>query len=266
MTARRPLVIVSGTTSELPDGDSVVGVAAGDLTAGSGLIGGGNVSQNRRIDVQLAPNPSGIIFVGTGDDSSIGLDGTAFASGIAALDVADRALASGVSAQFSASTALASGNAGISVGLTALASGNAALSAAAVAQASGNAALVVGVSAQSTATQALTQSATAQASGNAAIALALTASSYTYTTTSTNKILADRERCSVLTSGLLLTLPSSPSQGAEVTVDIAGAFSDVVISGNQRPIMSENTNLQIDRSPGVVTLVYTDITRGWRIY
>lgn len=266
MTARRPLVIVSGTTSELPDGDSVVGVAAGDLTAGSGLIGGGNVSQNRRIDVQLAPNPSGIIFVGTGDDSSIGLDGTAFASGVAALDVADRALASGVSAQSSASTALASGNAGISVGLTALASGNAALSGASVALASGNAALVVGAAAQSTASQALTQSASAQASGNAAIALALTSSSYTYTTTSVNKTLANRERCTVLTSGLLLTLPSPPSQGNEVSIDIDGLFIDTIISGNQQPIMSSNTNLLIDRAPGSVTLVYTDSTRGWRIY
>lgn len=266
MTARRPLVIVSGTTSELPDGDSVVGVAAGNLTAGSGLIGGGNVSEDRRVDVRLAPNPSGIIFVGTGDDSSIGLDGVAFASGVAALGVADRALASGVSAQSSASTALASGNAGISVGLTALASGNAALGLASTALASGNAALVVGTTAQTTATQALNQSASAQASGNAAIVLALSAGSYTYTTTSVNKTLADRERCTVLTSGLILTLPSSPSQGDEVGIDIDGTFVDTVVSGNQRPIMSENLNLIVDRSPGSVTLVYTDLTRGWRIY
>lgn len=266
MTQRRPLVIVSGTTSELPDGDTVVGVAAGDLTAGSGLIGGGNVSANRRIDIQLATNPSGIIFVGTGDNCSIGLDGTAFASGVAALDVADRALASGISAQSSAQTALASGNAGISVGLTALASGNAALSSAAVALASGNAGITLAAQANSTAIQALNQSSTAQASGNAAIALALTASSYNYTTTSTNKILASREYCSVLTSGLLLTLPSSPNQGAEVVVDIAGSFTNTVVSGNQQPIMSENTNLQLDYAPRTVTLVYTDSTRGWRIY
>lgn len=266
MAQRRPLVIVSGTTSELPDGDSVVGVAAGDLTAGSGLIGGGNVSSDRRVDVRLAPNPSGIIFVGTGDDSSIGLDGTAFASGVAALDLADRALASGVVAQVNAQTALASGNAGISVGLTALASGNAALSSAATALASGNAALTDVQTAQSTATQALNQSFSAQASGNAAIALALAAGSYTYTTTSVNKTLADRERCTVLTSGLIITLPSTPTQGDEVGIDVAGLFNDTVVSGNQQPIMSENTNLVINHAPSTVTLVYTDVTRGWRIY
>lgn len=266
MTQRRPLVIVSGTTSELPDGDTVVGVAAGDLTAGSGLIGGGNVSANRRIDIQLAANPSGIIFVGTGDNCSIGLDGAAFASGVAALGVADRALASGISAQFSASVAQASGNAGISVGLTALASGTAALSVAASALASGNAALTDVQTAQSTATQALNQSFSAQASGNAAIALALTVGSYTYTTTSVNKTLSDRERCTVLTSGLIITLPPTPTQGDEVGIDVAGLFTDTVVSGNQQPIMSENTNLVINQSPSTVTLVYTDLTRGWRIY
>lgn len=266
MTARRPLVIVSGTTSELPDGDSVVGVAAGDLTAGSGLIGGGNVSTNRRIDVQLAPNPSGIIFVGSGDDSSIGLDGTAFASGVAALDVADRALASGVSAQASASTALASGNAALVLGSAALASGNAALELGTTALASGVAATSLAIAAQSTASQALTQSATAQASGNAAIALALTVGSYTYTTTTTSKTLVNRERCTVLASGLVLTLPNAPAQGSEVGIDVAVADTNTTISGNQYPIMSSNTNLIVDYAPRTVTLVYTDSTRGWRIY
>lgn len=266
MTQRRPLVIVSGTTSELPDGDTVVGVAAGDLTAGSGLIGGGNVSANRRIDVQLAPNPSGIIFVGTGDNSSIGLDGTAFASGVAATELANRALASGISAQFSAQTALSSGNAGISVGLTALASGNSSLSIAVPALASGNAALYAASIAQSAANQALTQSATALASGNAAIELALTTGSFTYTTTTTNRIIANRERCTVLGSGLIITLPSSPTQGSEVSVDVAGVWQNTVISGNQQPIMGSNTNLTVDYAPKIVTLVYTDSTRGWRIY
>lgn len=266
MTQRRPLVIVSGTTSELPDGDTVVGVAAGDLTAGSGLIGGGNVSANRRIDIQLATNPSGIIFVGTGDNCSIGLDGVAFASGTAALDLADRALASGISAQASAATAQASGNAGISSSLTALSSGNAALGLATTALASGNAGISVGVSAQSTATQALVQSNTAQASGNAAIQLALTLGTYTYTTTSSNKTLANRERCAVLTSGLIITLPSSPAQGSEVAVDVAGYFQNTIISGNQQPIMAENTNLVVDTAPRTVVLVYTDSTRGWRVY
>ena len=131
MASRRPLVLVSGVTSELPTGDTVVGASAGTLVAGSGLDGGGAlVGGTVTVNASIAPAASGLIFVG----DALGIDGSAIASGNAALA--------------SASTALASGNAGISVGLTALSSGTAAL-------ASGNAALV--------------SAATAQASGNAAL-------------------------------------------------------------------------------------------------
>lgn len=134
MTARRPLVLVSGFTSELPDGDSVIGISAGNVTAGSGLAGGGDVSTNIRLDVELVANPSGLIWVQTGDSAQLGIDGSAQASGTAALSVATRALASGnaalsvgSAAQTTANTALTSGIAAQSTANTALASGNAAL-------------------------------------------------------------------------------------------------------------------------------------------
>jgi hypothetical protein len=110
MTARRPLVLASGLLSELPPGDTVAGVSLGVVIAGSGLEGGGDLSAGSvTLDVNISPNPSGLIF--TGD--YLGIDGSALASGIAA--------------QSSADTALASGIEGIAIGLTALASGNAAL-------------------------------------------------------------------------------------------------------------------------------------------
>ena len=84
MVVRRPLVSASGLLSELPPGDTIVGSSVGILTAGSGLVGGGDLSSNQRVDVSLAPNPSGIIFVG----DQLGLDG-------AAQRTADTALASG---------------------------------------------------------------------------------------------------------------------------------------------------------------------------
>jgi len=68
MTTRRPLVLVSGTFSELPQGDSVVGAS-----------------------VNLAASPSGLIFVG----ADLGIDGVALASGEAAQVSANTALASG---------------------------------------------------------------------------------------------------------------------------------------------------------------------------
>lgn len=132
MASRRPLVLVSGATSELPVGDTVVGASAGTLTAGSGLDGGGALTGGTvTLNVSLAPAASGLIFVG----DTLGLDGSAQASGNAALSSAATALASGNAALSSAALAQASGNA-------ALASGNAALTSAATAQASGNAALV----------------------------------------------------------------------------------------------------------------------------
>jgi len=93
MTQRRPLVLVSGTFSELPQGDSVIGAS-----------------------VTLAASPSGLIFVG----SDLGIDGVAIASGEAAQATANTAI-------LDAATALASGNAAIVDAGTALASGNAAL-------------------------------------------------------------------------------------------------------------------------------------------
>ena len=112
MATRRPIVLVSGVQSELPIGDNVDGALyqSQQIVAGSGLVGGGYLGSNPRLDVALVTNPSGLYFSG---DGKLGLDGSAAASGNAGLVLA--------------STALASGNAALSVGSKALASGNAAL-------------------------------------------------------------------------------------------------------------------------------------------
>jgi len=156
MTERRPLVIISGSFSELPLGDKTP-VDAGTLTAGSGLQGGGDLDgTDRRFDIELAAAPSGLILVGTGDSATLGIDGaaqatadTALASGNDALiyaslneALANVALASGNAALVDSSVALASGNAALVDSSVALASGNAALVDSSVALASGNAALV----------------------------------------------------------------------------------------------------------------------------
>jgi hypothetical protein len=119
MAFRKPLVIVSGFFSELPVGDSTVGL-------------------------DLAAAPSGIIYVGT----KLGIDGSAQISGNAGISAAVTAQASGNAALIVSSTALASGNAGISAGLNALSSGN-------FAQSTGTTALASGNAAQSTANTAL---------------------------------------------------------------------------------------------------------------
>ena len=136
MATRKPLVIISGVSSELPPGDLVPGI---DTTA------------------QASGNAA--LVVGT----------TALASGNAALIVGANALASGNLGIANAATALASGNSALIVGATALASGNSALVVGATALASGNAALIVGETALASGNAALTSAAAAQASGNAAL-------------------------------------------------------------------------------------------------
>jgi len=117
MAEKSPLVFVDGGFSQLPPGDSIDGVAFGSLVAGSGLVGGGDLTTgSKRLDVGLTASPSGLIFVG----DALGLDGvdqvtanTALASGNAGLTRSVAALTSGVAAQNAAATALASGNAAL---------------------------------------------------------------------------------------------------------------------------------------------------------
>jgi hypothetical protein len=118
MVARRPVVVISGQRTELPPGDNIAGVTAGTLTAGSGLDGGGSLSNTTVTNVSLAPNASGLIFV---DNKYLALDGaaqrtaaTAISSGNYALSVSPVALASGLAGSSLAATALASGNAALS--------------------------------------------------------------------------------------------------------------------------------------------------------
>jgi len=117
MAERLPLVFVDGKLSQLPDGDSISGVDTGTLSAGSGLVGGGDLSfGSQRLDVAIATNSSGVIFV----NDAIGIDGSAEAradealiSGNAALRLGEDATNSGIAAQASGNIALASGNAAL---------------------------------------------------------------------------------------------------------------------------------------------------------
>ena len=139
MAEKLPLVYVDGQLSQLPTGDTADGASLGSLTAGSGLVGGGDLQTgNKRLDVALASNASGVIFVG----DSIGMDGTdlviasaALASGVAGSSASAIALASGVAAQSDANTALASGNAAIDLAVNFSSSSSVELTASSVIQA-----------------------------------------------------------------------------------------------------------------------------------
>jgi hypothetical protein len=90
-------------------------------------------------------------------------------------------------------------------------------------------------------------------------------SQYSITTTSISKTLSNRERCSVTTGGLTITLPASPSAGWEVSITNAGTSTNTVIARNGSNLMSLAENMTIDKADVTVTLYYVDATRGWRI-
>jgi hypothetical protein len=75
----------------------------------------------------------------------------------------------------------------------------------------------------------------------------------------------NRPRVVVIAAGLTITLPASPSAGSEVSVTIAGNFTNTIIARNGQNIMSLAEDLTIDRADVTVTLLYVDATRGWRI-
>ena len=128
MTQRSPIVVVNGRQSQLPPGDEIDGAVTGNVTASSGLIGGGDLGTgSKRFDVALEDNASGLIFVG----ESLGNDGTALvkseeavASGNAGLEDSVLALSSGTEYVDYAEVALASGNAALTAAVNATELGN----------------------------------------------------------------------------------------------------------------------------------------------
>lgn len=99
----------------------------------------------------------------------------------------------------------------------------------------------------------------------ATLGLSSVLSDYTVTTTAINKTLINRERCSVTTGGLTITLPATPSAGWEVTVTIAGTFTNTIIGRNGSNLMSLAEDMTLNTSNASVTFYYVDATRGWRI-
>lgn len=186
MVTRKPIVLISGASSELPPGDLVPGIdttaqASGNaaLVAAANALASGNLGIANAAVAQASGNAALVVGASALASGNLGVANAAIAqaSGNAALVVGANALASGNLGVANAAIALASGNAALVVGsnalssgTAALASGNAALVSAANALASGNLGIANAASAQSTANAANLVATTALASGNAALA------------------------------------------------------------------------------------------------
>ena len=235
MASRRPLVIISGATSELPPGDTVAGASAGTLVAGSGLSGGGPFTGGTvTVDLSLAPNPSGLLFVG----DALGLDGAAIASGNAAL--------AGVTTLNSRTLTAGSGLLG---------GGDLSTDRRFDLDYATQAEAVSGV-----------DNLTVMTPLRVAQAIAAGGSSYTYTQTGDDKTLSNNERCTVISGFLTLSLPAPPSEGDEVSIIAASGASNTVVSGAGYAIMGLPQDLTIDSVDKTLTLVYIDSVFGWRIF
>ena len=89
---------------------------------------------------------------------------------------------------------------------------------------------------------------------------------FTYTVISGDKTLSNRERTTVISSGLIVTLPSTPLAGFEVAISVNSGIRDTIVSGAGAPIMGYNQNLTLNLDNVSTTLAYVDATRGWRLF
>lgn len=96
------------------------------------------------------------------------------------------------------------------------------------------------------------------------------APAFSPTSVSSNTTITANTWVTVLTSGLTITLPASPTYGMQVRISV-GNFTDTVIARNGNRIMNDPSDLTIDVAHATVTLVY-DISAlvpapsfGWRI-
>ena len=179
---------------------------------------------------------------------------------------ADLALANSSTAIVTANSAEATALSATATANGIAATANTALSAANAAAATANSASTTANAISATANSALSTANSATSTANSALSVANAAlPAYTVTTTATSKTLSNRERCTVTAAGLTITLPASPSAGAEVAVTVVAAITNTIIARNGQNIMSLAEDLTIDRADVTVTLLYVDATRGWRI-
>ena len=179
---------------------------------------------------------------------------------------ADLALANSSTAIVTANSAEATALSATATANGIAATANTALSAANAAAATANSASTTANAISATANSALSTANSATSTANSALSVANAAlPAYTVTTTATSKTLSNRERCTVTAAGLTITLPASPSAGAEVAVTVVAAITNTIIARNGQNIMSLAEDLTIDRADVTVTLLYVDAPRGWRI-
>lgn len=83
------------------------------------------------------------------------------------------------------------------------------------------------------------------------------------TTTATDKTIVNKERCTVTSAGVNITLPYNPSPGSEVAIATQD-FENTTIKGNGSSVNEQAEDVIINKSNVVVQLYYDSTT--WRTY
>lgn len=69
----------------------------------------------------------------------------------------------------------------------------------------------------------------------------------------------------VTASTKTITLPATPAVGSEVTIVVAGTFTDTVVARNGSNIMALAEDITLDKEYAAMNFTYTDATNGWRL-
>jgi hypothetical protein len=85
------------------------------------------------------------------------------------------------------------------------------------------------------------------------------------TSTSVDKLLVNRELCSVTADNITITLPASPSEGWEVGINNTSTFSNITIANNGQLLMGLSENMTLDISYATINLVFVNSSVGWRL-
>lgn len=86
-------------------------------------------------------------------------------------------------------------------------------------------------------------------------------------TTGVSTTLVNRDLCIVTVAGVTVTLPASPVAGNEVSVIVAGTFTNTGVATNGSYIMGLLENMTLDKEYAAMNFVFSGITTvGWRVY
>jgi len=89
---------------------------------------------------------------------------------------------------------------------------------------------------------------------------------YSTTSTTANKVLVNKEFCSVTQNNTTITLPTNPVAGWFVTINNTGNFQNITIARNGSLLMGLAEDMIMDVGYVSLNLMFVNSTIGWRLF